>query len=50
MKQEYEDELNVLKKYNEYLNKEGIKRLIFLWNWKDKEKEEERKEGRQYLS
>ena len=45
MRPELVEELRVLKEYNRFLNEEGMKRLIFLWGWKDREDKEARKNG-----
>ena len=45
MDEVFREELRVLKEYNRFLNEEGMKRLIFLWGWKEKEEEEAKEEG-----
>jgi len=39
------EELRLLKEYSNYLNREGFKRLTFLWNKSDREKESAKKNG-----
>ena len=45
MTEKEHEELRILKEYNHYLNREGLKRLTFLWNKKDREQESAKKNG-----
>jgi len=39
------EELRTLKEYNKYLNKEGLARLVYLWNKKGEEEATAKKNG-----
>jgi len=39
------EELRILKEYNDCLNEKGLKRLVYLWNKEDKEREAAKKNG-----